>query len=72
MVPQRAEEAGTVDRGRSTTKKRGKNELRALDLFCGTKSVNDALQKMGYRVVNHDSDPKTNPDICEDIMKWKY
>ena len=27
---------------------------------------------MGYQVVSLDSDPKTNPDICEDIMEWKY
>ena len=61
-----------MDPERSTTEKREKNKLRALDLFCGTKSVTEALPKMGYQVVSLDSEPKTNPDICEDIMKWKY
>ena len=49
-----------------------KNVPMALDLFCGTKSVPEALRGMGYHVVTLDSNPKTCPDMCVDILQWDY
>ena len=51
---------------------RMKNVPMALDLFSGTKSVTEALRGLGYQVVTLDSDPKTGPDICVDILQWNY
>ena len=45
---------------------------RALDLFCGRKSVAKVLQQWGYEVVTLDSDPRREPTICEDILEWDY
>ena len=46
--------------------------LRALDLFCGRKSVAKTLEKWGYQVETLDVDPKREPTVCVDIMKWDY
>ena len=45
---------------------------RALDLFCGRKSVAAVLEKRGYGVVTLDSDPRREPTICKDILQWDY
>jgi hypothetical protein len=45
---------------------------RALNLFCGRKSVASVLQKWGYEVHTLDLDPSRDPTICEDILTWDY
>lgn len=45
---------------------------RALELFCGTKSVAKVLEKWGFEVVTFDCDPKRNPTICENILTWQF
>jgi hypothetical protein len=45
---------------------------RALDMFCGRKSAGNVLEKWGYEVVTLDNDPKRNPTICTDVLKWDY
>ena len=44
----------------------------ALDLFSGTGSVKEVLQKHGWKVVTVDWDPKWRPDIVADVGRWKY
>ena len=45
---------------------------RALDLFSGTGAVSTRLSQWGYDVVSLDADPSCSPNICADILKWKY
>ena len=45
---------------------------RALDLFSGQGSWRDAFLLMGYDVVTMDKSPRFHPQICCDILKWKY
>ena len=45
----------------------------ALDLFSGpTHSVVNRLKQLGYQVVSLDIDPKTKPDLTQDIMQWDF
>ena len=49
--------------------------IRVLELFKGTGSVTKSLQSLKFAhfdVVTLDFDPKFEPDICVDILKWKY
>ena len=68
----RLREAQEADTSRSSMPNRMKNVPMALDLFSGTNSVTEALRGLGYQVVTLDSDPKTCPDICVDILQWDY
>ena len=61
-----------MDTSWSSMQNRMKNVPMALDLFCGTKSVSEALRGIGYQVVTLDSNPKTCSDICVDILQWDY
>ena len=45
---------------------------RALDLFSGTGSVKKYLQEVGFEVLSLDIDPKCKPDLCKDLMQWRY
>ncbi len=47
-------------------------EKRALDLFCGTKSVIRTLEELGYEVTTLDVRPECKADYTIDIRKWKY
>ena len=44
----------------------------ALDLFSGTGSVREVLEKHGYTVVSVDNDPRWHADVREDILTWDY
>ena len=46
--------------------------MKLLDLFTGTGSVANAARKLGYEVTTLDCDPRTNPDICADILTFDY
>ena len=46
--------------------------MRALDMFCGRKSVAKVLGEYGYEVETLDFDHKRNPSICVDILDWDH
>jgi hypothetical protein len=46
--------------------------MRALVLFCGTGSVDRALERTGFEVVSVDMEAKFNPTHVADIMEWHY
>lgn len=62
----------------SKTQKIGK--LRVLELCSGTKSVSDAISKFyaeefpntTVTTVSVDINPRSNPDICADVIRWNY
>ena len=41
-----------------------------LELFSGTGSVGAPWREAGHRLVSVDLDPRYNPEVCEDILKW--
>lgn len=43
-----------------------------LELFCGTKSVGKVASENGYEVISVDINPKCNPDVCIDIMRFDF
>ena len=43
----------------------------ALVLFCGTKSIDRALEAEGFYVQSLDMDPKCNPTWCANILDWE-
>ena len=45
---------------------------KALDLFCGTKSVTRTLEDLGYEVVTLDIRRECQADFVVDIRKWPY
>ena len=52
--------------------KKEKERPRALDLFCGTKSVTRTLEDIGYEVVNLDNRKECQATFTVDIRKWDY
>ena len=46
--------------------------MRLLELFSGTKSIGRAFEAFGWQVTSLDSDPQSQPTICEDVLKWDY
>ena len=46
--------------------------MRALVLFCGTGSVDRALERAGFAVVSLDMEAKFQPTHVADIMTWDY
>ena len=46
--------------------------MKVLELFCGTKSVGKACEKLGWEVISVDCDAKCNPTFCCDIKDFDY
>ena len=46
--------------------------MKALDLFCGTKSFSNVAENIGYEVYSLDIENKFNPTFCIDILDWNY
>jgi len=46
--------------------------MRLLELFCGTKSVSEAVSNRFEEIVSVDILEKFNPSICCDILTWNY
>jgi len=40
--------------------------------FSGTGSVGQTLAKLGFEVVSVDSDSRSNPSLCVDVLTWDY
>jgi site-specific DNA-cytosine methylase len=55
-----------------TEKVTQKQKKRALDLFCGTKSVTRALEDLGFEVVTLDIRKSCAPTYATDILEWDY
>ena len=45
---------------------------RALELFCGTKSVGKVLREHGWEVTSVDIAAKFEPTFCADVLDWDY
>jgi hypothetical protein len=43
-----------------------------LELFAGSGHVSEYWRSQGYETVTLDIDPALKPDICVDLLKWKY
>ena len=43
--------------------------MHLLELFCGTKSISREFEGLGWTSTSLDMDPKTNPDICTNILQ---
>ena len=43
-----------------------------LDLYCGTGSIGEVYRDLGYEVVSVDCNPKFNPTITVDALKWDH
>lgn len=48
------------------------DEMKILELFCGTKSFSNVAKDMGHQVITLDSNPQFNPNICENIIDFDY
>lgn len=46
--------------------------MRLLELFCGTKSVGQVFEKIGYEIISLDYNPKFNATHTENILTWDY
>ena len=46
--------------------------MRALVLFCGTKSIDRAFERLGWEVVSVDWKAKYAPTHVADLMQWPY
>ena len=46
--------------------------MRVLELFCGTKSIGKAFERLGHEVVSVDVDASFEPTLCVDILHWDY
>ncbi len=54
------------------SKKEVQDKPRALDLFCGTKSVAKTLEDLGYEVINLDNRKECHATFTVDIRDWDY
>lgn len=53
-----------------TTHTRKMNDLKVLELFCGTKSISKAFEERGHKTFTIDNDKQHNPDLCIDILDF--